>query len=55
MGDLINWPIVDPLVGYIVYFGAALPGHIVGRVKAACVDESVVGPLTREQVMQSAP
>lgn len=39
-GEILNWVPAGQEVSYLVLFGAALPGHLVGRIKAATTPEA---------------
>lgn len=39
-GEILNWVPAGQEVSYLVLFGAALPGHLVGRIKAAATPEA---------------
>jgi hypothetical protein len=38
-GEGLRWVAVEPWLSYSIQFAATIPGHIVGRVKAALVEE----------------
>jgi hypothetical protein len=42
-GEALNWISIDTWISYAIQFGVAVPGHVVGRIKAANVDDADSG------------